>query len=326
MKILVLGAGATGGYFGGRFAEAGADVTFLVRPARAQKLRNNGLRINSPRGDLHIPVAVATSDAVQPEYDVIILSCKAYDLADAMTAIAPAMGPQACVLPLLNGMRHLDALDLAFGADRVLGGLCQIAATLDPEGTVTHLNPIHALIFGPRSPGQQAVCDSLLSTVSQANADVRLSLQIVLEMWEKWVSIIGLAGSTCLMRAAVGDIVAAPGGEKTIHAILDETTAIATACGYHPRAEVIARFRALFTEPGSSFTASMLRDIEAKHRIEADHIVGDLLMRAETGSVNAPLLQLIYVHLKAYEARVAREQAMRRSSARADAESGATKS
>lgn len=307
MKILVLGAGATGGYFGGRFVEAGADVTFLVRPARAQKLRSEGLRITSPRGNLHVPVAVATSGEVKPEYDVIILSCKAYDLDDAVTAISLAMGSQTCVLPLLNGMRHIDALDRVLGAERVLGGLCQIAVTLDPEGTVAHLNPIHALIFGPRSAGQQDVCDRLLSAVSQANADVRLSHQIVLEMWEKWVSIIGLAGATCLMRAAVGDIVTAPGGEKTIHAILDETAAIASACGYHPRAEVLARFRGLFTEPGSSFTASMLRDIEAKHRIEADHIVGDLLSRAEACNVATPLLQLIYVHLKAYEARMARE-------------------
>src|SRR5579871_3131596 len=129
MRILVLGAGATGGYFGGRLAEANQDVTFLVRPRRAAALARSGLQIRSRFGDFHLtrPAAILSDDLREP-FDVLLLSCKAYDLEDAIHSVKPAVGPRTTILPLLNGVRHLDRLDQAFGRERVLGGLCAIAA------------------------------------------------------------------------------------------------------------------------------------------------------------------------------------------------------
>jgi 2-dehydropantoate 2-reductase len=303
MRILVLGAGATGGYFGGRMVEAGCDVTFLVRPRRAERLKETGLVVESPLGDIRRPVRAITADALAPDYDVVLLSCKAFDLDDAVATIAPAMAAETKVLPVLNGMSHLDRLDAAFGAPAALGGLCQIAATLAPDGTVRHLNQTHALLFGHRSEAQRGFCEELQTTIMGAKIDVRRSDAIVPEMWEKWVMLATLAACTCLMRSTVGDILAVPGGERFILATLDEAQAIAAANGHAATPTFLERVRTMLTERGSVFAASMLRDLEAGGRIEADHIVGDLLRRGAEQGIEAPLLRVAWIHLKAYEQR-----------------------
>lgn len=309
MKLLFLGAGATGGYFGGRLAAAGVDVTFLVRPTRAARMRDRPLRIESPLGDVTVPAKVVTRDDLgRASYDLVVLSCKAYDLDEAIATIGPAVGEATCVLPVLNGLAHLDRLDAAFGRDRVFGGLCQIAATLAEDGVVRHLNRTHLLVFGARVAQQQAFGKALLGQLSGHGFDAQLSDDILLEMWEKWVLLATLAAVTCLMRAPIGDIVAAPEGEAIVTETLGECAAVAAAAGAKPREQTMARVRGLLTEPGSSFAASMLRDIEAGRRIEADHIIGDLIARAEATGVATPRLRTTYCHLKAYENRRAREE------------------
>jgi 2-dehydropantoate 2-reductase len=303
MRILVLGAGATGGYFGGRLLQAGCDVTFLVRPARAERLRAAGLVIESPLGDVRLPVKVVTADQLRPDWDLVLLACKAWDLEDAIATMVPAMGAGTKVLPVLNGMSHLDRLDAAFGAEGVLGGLCQIAAMLTADGTIRHLNQMHVLVFGHRSEAQRGYCERLLTDIAGANIELRRSDVIILEMWEKWVMLATLAACTCLMRATVGEIMAVPTGGRFIARMLDEAQQIAGANGYAARAEVLARIKGMLTERGSGFAASMFRDLEAGDRIEADHIVGDLLRRGAEQGIETPLLQIAYLHLKVYEAR-----------------------
>ena len=307
MRILVVGAGAIGGYFGGRLIEAGRDVTFLVRPRRAAELAASGLVIKSAAGNLTVPPPSAVlAENLNTHFDLILLSCKAYDLEDAIAAFAPAVGPQTAILPLLNGMRHLDVLDARFGRERVLGGQCYIAATLDQDRTIVHLNNDHELSFGERDGGRSARIDAISGEMAGALFKPRTSEQILQEMWEKWVFLATLAGGTCLMRAAIGDIVAAPGGRDFMLALLEECRAVAQANRHPPREAFVERYRAALTAEGSSLTASMLRDIERGAPIEADHIVGDLIRRGGEGG--APLgdvsfLRLANVHLKAYEAR-----------------------
>jgi 2-dehydropantoate 2-reductase len=308
MRILVVGAGAIGGYFGGRLLKAGRNVTFLVRPRRAAELAKSALMIRSRMGDLDLaaPPTIA-ADKLRAPYDLILLSCKAYDLEDAMEAFAPAVGPQTAVLPLLNGLRHLDMLAKRFGAAAVLGGQCVISASVDPEGRVLHLADTHSLTFGEldgvRSPRVAAIEKAL----SGANFEARASEAILQEMWEKWVFIASGVGITCLMRAAIGDIVATGGGDLAT-AMYDECAAIAARHGFAPRPAAAQRSRGMFTTAGSPFTASMFRDIERRAPIEADHVVGDLLQRGGEQRASA-LLRVAYVHLKAYEARRAREAA-----------------
>ena len=264
MRILVVGAGATGGYFGGRLLEAGRDVTFLVRPARAERLASSGLTIASPAGNITLrspPTVLATH--LRTSFDAVILSCKAYDLDVAIESFAPAVGPDTAVLPILNGMRHLDALDARFGADRVLGGSCFITTKLGNDGQIDHIGDIHRLEFGERVGGRSARIDAIAAAMSDAKFEAVSSEEIMLVMWEKWVFLAALAGITCLTRSAVGDIVAAGGADLTA-ALFDECRAIAAANGYPPRPDSLKASLRRLTNPGSLVTASMLDDVEPR--------------------------------------------------------------
>ena len=308
MKFLVVGAGALGGYFGGRLLEAGRDVTFLLRPRRAAQIAKTGLVVQSPFGNLQLasPPYMVAEDIAAP-FDVILVGSKAYDLDSTMDSFAPAVGPETVILPLLNGMKHIDRLVERFGDERVLGGLCMISATLDDEGRVLHLNDMHGLSFGERAGGRSARIDAIEAQFAGAKFDATASATISQDMWEKWVFIASAAGLTSLMRASIGDIVEA-GGEDVALAIFDECCAIAAHNGFAPRQAAIDRGRKMMTTPGSPMTASMYKDIARGAPVEADHIIGDLLNRAARAASPTPsVLRTAYVHLKAYEARRARE-------------------
>ena len=302
MRILVVGAGAIGGYFGGRLLQAGRDVSFLVRPRRAAELASAGLVIKSPNGDVTLknPPAVQ-ADRLAGKFDVVLLSCKAFDLEDAIKSFAPAVGPDTAIIPMLNGMRHLDMLDHRFGAGCVLGGLCAIAATLNEKREVVQLQPMQSITFGERegrvSDRVRAIAADF-SAISGASA----SEHILQDMWEKWVFLATLAASTSLMRTSVGNILAAPGGRDFLLGMLDECSQTAAASGFAPGGPFFKRVTATLTTEGSSMTASMFRDIKAGLAVEADHVVGDLIARAEAAKVPAPKLRIAYTHLKAYEA------------------------
>ena len=308
MRILIVGAGATGGYFGGRLLQHGRDVTFLVRGPRAAVLARDGLVVHSPMGDvtLDAPPTVRAFELNEP-YDLILLSCKAYSLAAAMTDFAAAVGPDTAILPVLNGMAHLDALDQRFGSEHVLGGRCMIAATLDESGGVQHLNRTHALTFGERDGTSTRRQQAITVELTDAGFDARASSSIVQAMWDKWVLLATLAGITCLLRASVGTIVAAPGGTDATLALFAECCAVAARAGNAVSAKTQQQAIAMLTEADSPLTASMMRDLQQGHPIEADQIIGDMLARAAPAAAaqNAAtpsMLAVVYACLKAYEA------------------------
>lgn len=303
MRILMLGAGATGGYFGGRLLQHGRDVTFLVRQRRADQLARDGLVIRSASGDADLPPppTVLAADLHAP-YDLILLSCKAYGLQQAMADIAPAVGPQTVILPLLNGMQQLDLLDQRFAAGHVLGGLCFIAATLDGQGVVRHLNDMHGMTFGERDGRASERMRQISAVLVGAGFDARPSQTILQDMWNKWIFLASLAGITCLLRGSIGEIVAAPGGQAAVLRLLDECRAVAAHAGHAPAEGNLQRARGMLTESGSTLTASMLRDLQHGYPIEADHVIGDMLARAEPGHAEGSLLSLVFAHLKVYEA------------------------
>jgi 2-dehydropantoate 2-reductase len=310
VRILVIGAGAVGGYFGGRLLQAGRDVTFLVRSQRASELANSGLVIQSNSGNATLrDVRTVLAENLRDAFDLVLLSCKAYDLDNAMASFAPAVRTSTTILPLLNGMRHLDILDARFGRSRVLGGQCVIAATLNRERAIVHLNDLHSLTFGEREGGISPRTTAINAEFEVDNIDAKVSEAILQDMWEKWMFLAAAAGSTSLFRAPIGDILAAPEGGERMLALWRECCAVGEANGYAPRAAAIERSLKLFTAVGSPMTASMLRDIENNARTEADHVVGDLIARAtaaKDAAPDVPMLRLVYTHLKAYEARRAR--------------------
>jgi 2-dehydropantoate 2-reductase len=302
MRILVVGAGAIGGYFGGRLLQAGRDVTFLVRPRRAAELAAAGLVIKSPNGDVTLKdPPVVQADKLSDKFDVVLLSCKAFDLDDAIRSFAPAVGPQTVILPLLNGMLHLDVLDREFGHQRVLGGLCAIAATLNEHRQIVQLAPMQSLGFGERDGKLSDRVRAIAEAMAGGKFGAAASEQIIQDMWEKWVFLASLAASTCLMRAPVGDILAAPGGKDFILGMLDECGAVAAAESHTPSGPFFERARGMLTAEGSQLTASMFRDIKAGAPVEADHVIGDLIARGDAAKVPVPKLRTAYTHLKAYE-------------------------
>jgi 2-dehydropantoate 2-reductase len=306
MRMLFLGAGGTGGYFGGRAAEAGVDVTFLLREPRATRVRDQGLRIHSPRGDSLIRPKVVTAQTLSGHYDVIVLSCKAYDLGSAVTAIAPAMGPGSVVLPIMNGMAHYDLLDYTFGAHRVLGGLCQINATLDPDGGIVHMGSHCGFVFGERTgEPRSARCVRLEEALAEANFSSRLSSAIHQDNWEKYVFLCTLAAGTCLMRGSVGEIASTADGQAVVLNLLAEAQAVSAAAGYRVRPEADAAARKLFSDTRSETTASMYRDLQQGLRVEADHIVGDMIARGAATGIATPYLRVAYAHLQVYQNRQA---------------------
>ncbi len=301
MRILVVGAGALGGYFGGCLIRAGRDVTFLVRPRRAEQLARQGLQTVSPHGDFTVPAATVLAGGIRHPYDLILVGVKSYSLDEAMDDFAAAVGPTTVILPILNGMGHLDRLGARLGAEHVLGGMANISAGIDAEGRIVQFFPIHDLLFGEISGGFSDRTRALEACFNGAGFNARASDGIMQDMWEKFVQLGLGAGITCLMRASIGDILAAPGGREAMFQIFDECCAIATASGFKPRPAFIEFDTTLITTVGSPLKWSMLRDIERGSTTEGDHILGDMVARAHALGIPAPILKLARTHVAAYE-------------------------
>jgi 2-dehydropantoate 2-reductase len=305
MRMLVVGAGATGGYFGGRLAEAGRNVSFLLRPGRAAALRADGLRISSPSGDVTIQPRIVQAGAIDGRYDAVLLTVKSFSLDQAIEDMTPAVGPGTMILPVLNGMRHVDQLRMRFWADTVAGCVCKIAATLDDAGRILHLAPVHDLAYSEMDGRPSDRMAALDEFVRGAGFDATLSPSIERQMWEKWILLAALGAIGCLMRGTVGEIEAAPGGTRFVLALLDEVVSIVRTVGTPPSEAFLVAARTQLTAKGSSFTSSMYRDLQKGLRLEADQILGDLLLRGDRAGVAAPLLGAAYANLSVFQARPA---------------------
>ena len=308
MKILILGAGAIGGYVGGRLHQSGADVTFLVREKRREALQHDGLVIKSTKGDITQKVKTATGGDGGGPYDVVLLTCKAYDLDSAMDAIAPAVGAGTVIVPLLNGMHHLDTLDARFGADKVVGGLARVGVAMNGQGWILHTSPFAAISFGERDgKSPRAALAELNAAIKKSGVDGGLNPNIVQDLWDKWIMLCTLAATCCLMRGASGDILEADEGRAIVLETVDEGRKVAAAAGHDPGEKGIATIRSFLTVKGSKFAASMLHDLEKGAMVEADHVVGDMIARAKKAGIATPNLRLAYAHLQVYLARRSRD-------------------
>jgi 2-dehydropantoate 2-reductase len=304
MRILVIGAGAVGGYFGGRLHEAGRDVSFLVHSRQAEALRAHGLRIVSPLGDATIRPRLVLAHEISGPYDLILLCVKAYSLDAAMNDFARAVGAGTMILPLLNGMQHIDLLANRFGEGSVIGGVCLIVAEMDKDNRILQLTKTQQLVYGERGGNTSARMETLNQTMQGAKFEAKISPNIEQEMWEKWVMLSSLGAATCLMRGNIGEIQAVTGGAGVAMGILAESSAIAAACGHPPGDAFLTRAEKIMTAPGSTLTSSMYRDLINKGRVEVDQILGDLLNRGRKLSLESPLVEAAYVNLRIYQARL----------------------
>jgi len=304
VRILVVGAGATGGFFGGRLAQAGRDVTFLVRQGRAAVLRERGLRIVG-MGEQTVlePKLVSAAELTAP-FDLVVLTVKEAGLASAIDDLAPAVGPETMILPVLNGMRHVDALVARFGERPVLGGVAKVAATIDANGDIARLADLGSMTYGVRDWAPDRPLDELHRTLSGVGFDTELSADITGEMWAKWVFIASIAAVNCLARATIGEVIAEPGGARFSEAVVAEGAAVADAAGYPLSDAAAAIARGAVTAHGSVATASLYRDLTTGQRVEVEQIFGDLVARANELGVPVPLLELVTLQLRVYQHRL----------------------
>lgn len=303
MRILSLGAGAIGGYFGGRLVEGGADVTFLVRDVRKKLLQSQGLRIESSFGNFSRSVQAITREEIKAPFEVVLLTCKAFDLSSALDSIEPAVGTNTAVLPLLNGIAHMDILNRRFGACRVLGGVAKIAATATPEGVIKHLNDWRYITFGEQDGSMSTRVTSLKEAFDKTSVVASAVPNIMQNMWEKVVHLATVAGMTSMMRASVGEIARTAEGSALLIQFLERNAEIAKREGFEPSQEFLDEYRNLFRNKESPYTASMLRDLEKGTPIEADHIIGFVLEKARLHKIDDSMHRFVYTHLQAYEQR-----------------------
>ena len=299
MKVLVVGAGAIGGYFGGRLLEKGQDVTFLVRQRRKAMLEKTGLQIESINGNAKLVPHLITVNDIGETFDLILISTKSYHLAQAIEDVRPFVKKQTTILPLLNGIAHIDQLIEAFGENAVIGGLCFIETTLDENGTILQKSPSHQLIYGERSGELTPRIEKLKDVFTGANASFELSTQITQEMWHKYLFITSLSGITSLMESPIGPIMELETGRHTVKSFLEELAAIMRKMNA-PITETITTelFNKVSTMP-YDMKSSMQRDLEKSLPLETEHLQGYLNQHAH--GIPVPILETIYTKLKIYE-------------------------
>jgi 2-dehydropantoate 2-reductase len=302
MRILVVGAGSVGGYFGGRLVQAGGDVTFLVRPKQAEQIQAQGLQILSPmHGDFTAHPKTTTGAEIKSPYDVILLSVKSYDLAAAIDDFAPAVAQQTVIIPVLNGMHHMDVLKQKFGEHAVLGGVCVVATERDSQGRIVQLADFQSLTYGELDGKKTSRIEAVHRDFSGAGFDTAISGDILRDMWEKWVWLASVGAITCLLRGNIGEVVAVSGGAELCVSALRECAAIAGACGYPVSEKFLEEKRPLLTTPGSKLTSSMYRDLTNQARVEVDTILGDLVEHGRKHGVSTPIVQAAFVSLTIYQ-------------------------
>lgn len=301
MRWLVLGAGALGGFFGARLLEAGVDVTFLVRPRRAEQLTRDGLTVHTQDGEtLRHRVRVLQKGEITAPFDVILLTCKAYDLQDAMDAITPAVGPTTAILPVLNGVRHLDALGTRFGSQRVLGGLTVINAALLPDGAIQQSQVRMNLtslgeLDGTLTPRCTAIAEAL------KKIDAKVAPNITQQMWYKFNGFACNAAIATLTRARAGLIARSSAGVSFVSAVIQEVASVVASEGVVIPEELRAMTRGMFAQPGSLYGPSILIDMEQGFPTEGEHTIGDLVDRANRRGLAVPILTAARCNLQTYE-------------------------
>ena len=306
MRVLILGAGAVGGYFGGRLLEAGGDATFFVRRARAQLLASRGLRLDSPAGNLVTAVKTISDPEALTPFDLVLLTCKAYDLNASLNDIAGAVGPTTTILPLLNGLVHIEKIAARFPQTRLWGGVARISAALDEEGAIRHADDFARIDFGARDGCADTLADQLAALYAKTSVIAVHNPNILREMWDKLVFLATLAGMNTLMRSTIADIMVTPAGGRLIREMLSECASIARAEGFDFDAARVAQHGDSLALRAANMKSSMLYDIERSAPTEGEHILGDLHERARRHGVSAPLLEIALTHVQAYEARRAR--------------------
>lgn len=293
MKIAIVGSGGVGGYFGGRLAAKGARVTFVARGAHLAAIREHGLRIDSPAGNLHLRPTVATDDvsSIGP-VDVVLFAVKLYDVESALALLPPLIGPQTMVVPLQNGIVSVDMLSKAIGREHVAGGTCYVSAFITQPGVIRHV-AMGKMIFGPLEGVPPPVLRDLLAACQDAGFDAMLSERIEVEIWAKFVRLVVFSGMTAVTRCPIGILVRDPALTDLMRTALQESFAVAKASGIPLDDSVIPSIIEAYRGMPPGTKSSMLEDLEHGRRLELPYLSGTITARGETLGVPTPTHRFI---------------------------------
>ncbi|WP_099303754.1 ketopantoate reductase family protein [Bacillus sp. Marseille-P3800] len=300
MRILTVGAGGVGGYFGARLAEKGEDVTFLVREKKKARLLETGLTVESIHGNIELtPSLLTTSEYAEP-FDLVLFTTKSYQLQQAIEDVRPFVGEHTLLLPLLNGVAHYEILDQAF-KHNVIGGLCFIESAVDSDDTILQTSQVHRLVYGSRTEKQEQAVEKLHAHLSGTKAEFTLSTNVEQEIWHKYLFITVASGITTLFRSSIGPIRELEEGKTFIRKLLTECTAIMKAEGAPLSPTIISDHMHTFESVGFGMKSSMLRDMERQSTTEAHHLQGYLVEKGLKHDIEPPSLLAVFTNLRLYE-------------------------
>lgn len=299
MRIAAMAAGAVGGYFGGRLAAAGHDVSFIARGAQLEAIRNNGLKIESPLGNLHLDKARATADPKEVgPVDVVLFAVKLWDTEIAAELAKPMVGPQTRVITFQNGVDSVERMAPILGADKVVGGSAYIASVIGAPGVISHTSQFAKMVCGRIDGKPDAQLAAFTAAAKEAGIDIAQSDNINQERWEKFIFLVGLSGATGAMRSPLGAILADPDTRAFFQSLMAEVIALAQAKGVTLRPDFLqSRMKFADTAP-PGMKASLLHDLERGNRIELDWLAGKVVALGRELGVPTPANDAVYAVLK----------------------------
>jgi len=301
MRIAVMGAGGVGGYFGARLAQAGHDVAFVARGAHLAAMRERGLTVRSALGDVHLPSPVATDDpAALSPVDIVLFAVKLWDTEPAAQAIRPLIANGGVVVPFQNGVDSVERIGAIVGAERVMGGVAQIAATIAEPGVIGHTGTMARLRFGPVLAAQRPVADALLAACNGAGIDAELVVDIRRALWEKFVFLAAFSGLTSVARQPIGVLRADADMRNVLEAAMREAWAVGRAQGIALADDFVAQLMSFADGLPAEMKSSMLNDLVAGNRLEAPWLCGAVARMAMAAGVPAPVHSTLYAALKPY--------------------------
>ncbi|WIX82670.1 2-dehydropantoate 2-reductase [Amycolatopsis carbonis] len=306
MRVVVMGTGGVGGYFGARLAQGGHDVSFIARGKHLEALRANGLKVESPVGDVHLPKIDVTDDPTRlAPADLVLFGVKLWDTEASAELIKPLLTEQTAVVSFQNGVVKDDILRRVLGPEHVIGGVCYIAATIAEPGVIRHTGTLQKLVFGEYDGTTSARVQKFHDACAESNIDVEISTGIEQTIWEKFVFLVGLSGTTSTARTTIGPIRANPRSRAFLHDVMAEVVEVARAQGVALPADY-ADDRLAFTDGvPEGMTSSMHHDLERGNRLEVTWLSGDVVERGKALGVPTPcnraITDILAVHSEGHD-------------------------
>ena len=302
MKIAIMGSGGVGGFYGGRLANAGCDVHFVARGAHLAALREHGLTIeNKEQGDIHVARVNATDDPASiGTADVVIIAVKLKDTAAAALAVKPIVGPHSAVLSLQNGVIKDDILRQHFAATQVMGGVAYVATHVARPGVILQVGAMQRVVFGEYDGRRSARADALLAALLSAGIKAELSDDIRRTLWEKYTFLVGLSGTTAVMRATIGPIRSNPRARAFLHDLFREVVAVGRAQGVALPADYADDRLAFADSVPPTMTSSMHHDLDRGNPLEVEWLAGGVVTLGAAAGVPTPANRAVWDMLALY--------------------------